>query len=122
MKIIEETNSYVKWEDGSHTRIKNMEDATEIAGLLTEQTGKTYIPVDRGRYTYPQFSTIQIPEVGDEVSMGFNGDSYPSGKIIKISKSLRRIETDSGKVFWRKNSTGTWSMIKGIHNNMNPHI
>ena len=85
-----------------------------------------YIATDAGTRCSPQFDVIERPQIGDKVSYGFNGDSYPCGVIIKISPTLKKITTTAGKVFYRRHRTGcwkmggTWSMISGHHDKRNP--
>lgn len=85
-----------------------------------------YIPTDAGSSVSPRYDVQEAPKVGDMVSRGFNGDYYPAGQIVKISKSLKRIETDTGKVFFRVRQTGswrndgTWSMVQGHRKELNP--
>ena len=104
------------------------DDVTRIALYLTAMTGKTYLPIDAGSHVSPRFDIIEAPKVGDDVSYGFNGDSYPCGKITRITKSWR-IYTDSGKTFNCKGITGvwmmvggTWFLIIGIVDERNPHF
>lgn len=107
----------------------SFEDATRVANSASEAMGKTYIATDSGAHCYPRFDVVEPPKVGDEVSYGFNGDYYPCGKITKISAGplFRRIETDSGKVFYRRKLSGawvmtggTWSLVPGVRNDKNP--
>lgn len=58
--------------------------------------GDSYVAIDNGPWHYPRYDVIRRPYVGDLVSKSFNGDSYPRGTIVKISDSLRRVETDTG--------------------------
>ena len=96
----------------------------ESASLL----GKTkYIPVDNGEFCYPRYDVIEAPNLGDEVSYSFNGDTLPCGTIVKISDSLRRVVTSGGKVFYRKRETalwmsGSWSLVCGHVEERNPHL
>lgn len=106
---------------------QSMEDAQAMADRLNEQAGEMlYIATDAGRSSWPQFDVITAPRVGDEVSSAFNGDYYPEGRIVKISDSLRRIETDTGVIYWRKKQSGrwvaskTWSMVRGHVERRNP--
>ena len=78
---------------------------------------------------YPRFDVVYAPQVGDKVSYAFNGDSYPDGVVTKVSASLRRIETSTGSVYYRRKSTGTWKkqggtwwLVHGWHNDRNPHF
>lgn len=87
-----------------------------------------YIAVDNGENHYPRYDVILAPKVGDDVSHAFNGDSYPDGKIVSISKTMKLIVTDSGKKYYRVRETGswmhnkTWSLVSGHHNDRNPHF
>lgn len=65
--------------------------------------------------------------VGDEVSYGFNGDWYPDGKIVRISKTGKVITTDSGRRYYRTprdsyKSHKTWTLTKGHISEQNPHF
>lgn len=88
--------------------------------------GKLYIVIDSGRGVSPRYDVIAAPAVGDLVSKAFNGDYYPAGTIVKISDSLRRVETSTGLVFWRRGQSsgwinqGTWYMVQGRINERNP--
>lgn len=99
----------------------------DIAAKLTEVTGDLYLAVDGGPHSRPRFSVFKAPKVGDEVSKGFNGDYYPCGKIVAISKTMKKIVTDDGTVFYRRSTTrwldgGTFVMVRGVHNERNPHF
>ena len=106
--------------------ILNMAHAEEIAADATALTGRLHVAADKGSHTSPRYDVIEAPTVGSEVSRGFNGDYYPAGQIIKVSKSLRRVETSDGTVFFRLRQTaswranGTWYMTAGTHNERNP--
>lgn len=108
--------------------ITSFEHATAHANELSEATGKHYIPIDKGPHTAPQYSVATVPQVGDWVSYGFNGDYYPDGTITKVSKTLKVITTSSGKKYYRKKLTAswlhakTWSLIEGHHSELNPHF
>lgn len=103
-----------------------MREAEDVAEEATALMGRLHVACDRGPYVSPRFDVIAMVQVGDEVSRRFNGDSYPAGKVVKISKSLRRVEAEDGTVFfrvgrsdsWRAN--GTWFMARGKHNERNP--
>lgn len=100
--------------------------AEQVAKDATEFTGRLHIATDAGGHCSPRYDVIEAPKVGDEVSRGFNGDYYPAGKIAKVSASLKRVETDTGAVFFRKRQTGswveggTWSMVSGHRSELNP--
>jgi hypothetical protein len=97
-----------------------------VAATIFDPKGGFYIATDAGEYVSPRYDVIAVPTVGSAVSGCFNGDSYPEGVITKISKSLRRVETSTGAVFYRKRQTGcwvsngTWSMVSGHRNERNP--
>lgn len=121
-----------KWYDGktgngwAHDWDLTSELAKSITAYLNKSGKKSYLFVDRGESVSPRFSVCVKPEVGDEVSKSFNGDSYPVGKITKVSESGRRVETSSGTVFYRKRETaswvnkGMWFMIAGSISEWNP--
>lgn len=82
--------------------------------------------------------------VGDDVSYGFNGDWYYAGKVAKITKKF--LTTDRGRKFYLKEyrtreydtttfeyvdarkeyfvsvGGGTWTLTKGVVEEMNPHF
>lgn len=105
---------------------RNMQDAQEFADKLWVRHNVKYMPIDNGPYHSPQFSVIVQPQVGDFVSYAFNGDYYPDSEIVRISKTMKRITTASGKQYYRRKQTGswklnrTWTMVKGHHNERNP--
>jgi hypothetical protein len=115
------------WKDSWHW--KSFEQVEGMARYLTAMTGKTHIGVDHGPHISPRFEIIQPPKVGDEVSRGFNGDYYPCGKIVKITKGWR-ITTSEGIVFNRRKQTATWvetgggpfCLVPGVRNESNPHF
>ena len=114
-----------RWQNRNNWESKREVDL--IAEEITTFTNKLHLGVDYGPSVRPRFDIILAPAVGDEVSMSFNGDSYPCGKIITISKTMKRITTDTGKVFYRKRQSGVWSegtfcMIPGHVNERNPHF
>ncbi len=108
---------------------KSKEQVDNIAfdlHLLTN--GEVFIGVDNGESVSPRYDVVKAPKIGDEVSMAFNGDSYPQGKIASISKSYKVITLDNGKRFYRRRETGswvydkTWSLIPGKLHTQNPHL
>lgn len=105
---------------------KSFERVTEIAAQLTEATGVTYLPTDSGPNVSPRYDVIAAPVVGAEVSKAFNGDYYPEGVIVSISKTFKRVETSTGAVFFRRKNSGawiengTWCMVEGHVSRMNP--
>ena len=108
--------------------IKSFEHATELAAAQTQATGKLYIACDRGECCSPRFHVEPAPVVGEEVSIGFNGDYYPCGVITSISKTMKKITTSEGKVFYRKRqmavwkADGIWCMVNGHINRWNPEF
>lgn len=110
----------------NRNNIKDFVHAEQLASQLTAVTGTVYIPVDRGNYCSPRFDVSRCPAVGDEVSRGFNGDYYPCGTIIKVSKTFKRITTSAGHSFYRRGkdacwkSDGMWSLVAGHHTDKNP--
>jgi len=99
-----------------------------IAIQAESATGKEYLPVDNGEWVSPRYDVIEAPCVGDKVSCGFNGDYYPEGEIVKISKNFKIITTSAGKKFYRKGLTGhwvhskMWALVAGHHEEKNPHF
>jgi hypothetical protein len=87
---------------------KSWDEVAVVATDLTESLGEKYIPIDKGRHVSPRFDVIKAPQVGDDVSMAFNGDYYPCGKIKSISATLSMITTTEGKRFFRQGKSGTW--------------
>lgn len=86
-----------------------------------------FIVTDEGEGCFPRYDVIQAPQLGDDVSYSFNGDSYPCGKIITISATMKTIKTSEGKVFYRHRETGSWksgpwSLIQGTISEQNPHF
>lgn len=104
---------------------KDIDVVTETARQVTEITGNLHIAIDKGNFVSPRYDIIKAPQVGDVVSMGFNGDYYPVGKIESISDTMRVIVA-GGKMFYRQRQTGTWlhsktfALIPGIHDERNP--
>lgn len=110
------------------TSMAQAEELAEDAGMFADQLGQDtrYIATDGGAHRWPRYDVIPAPAIGAEVSRAFNGDSYPAGEIVKISASLRRVETSDGTVFWRKRQSGawvadgTWGMVPGHVERRNP--
>lgn len=106
--------------------LKNFEDANFLAIDASKLTGRLHLATDAGEYTWPRYDVIAAPVVGALVSKSFNGDSYHAGTIAKISASFKRVETDTGVVFFRRKLSGawvnhgTWAMIPGHVSEQNP--
>ena len=99
-----------------------------LAAQITEYADELFIGIDNGASVRPRFDIVRAPKVGDEVSMGFNGDYYPQGKIKAISASLKVITLENGKRFYRRKETAkwvyerTWALVQGTKNERNPHL
>lgn len=113
--------------------IDTLDVAERLAASATKNLGRLFIPTDATESTSPRYDVIEAPRVGDEVSKTFNGDYYPCGKIVSISKSLHIITTfEAGfKVlrFYRRKMTGswiqsggTWTLVPGVLDERNPHL
>lgn len=104
----------------------SLDRASVVAIELSDATGTHYVAIDAGPTVSPRYDVIDMPTVGAKVSSAFNGDYYPEGVIVKISASLRRIVTSTGKVFFRRGQSGawieggTWSMVAGHVDRRNP--
>ena len=102
------------------------ETREEAEALLEAFPGR--IVADAGPHYWPRFSIVTPPAVGDEVSYAFNGDSYPDGEVVKVSKSLKVVTTSTGAKFYRRRESGawiknrTWSLIPGHVSERNPHF
>jgi hypothetical protein len=112
-----------RWDWNSKSQVN------DLAARANAAAGKDlYIGIDRGEWTSPRFDIMGRPQIGDDVSYAFNGDSYPCGQIAKISDSLKVITTTTGRRFYRRRETGswvnggTWSLVQGHHNERNPHF
>lgn len=105
---------------------KSYEAACEVAAKVSHVEKELYIGIDNGDNVYPRYDIIKAPVVGDEVSYSFNGDTYPDGKIVRISESMSVIATDTGKSYYRRKLTGawkrhhTWTLVSGHHYEQNP--
>ena len=132
VRIAGVTNGYVDLEGGAYVRLNSYDECVSVANELQsypENAGKVFLPVDRGSWVSPRYTVIEFGfQVGDEVSMGFNGDFYPEGKIAKISNDYRIVTLENGKRFFR---TGhklgeswrydkTWYLVPGIRDERNP--
>ena len=107
---------------------KSEVQVSKIAERLNEIEGfRKYVATDSGEYCWPRYDVIELPKVGDDVSYSFNGDSYPCGKIEKISESLRVITTTGDRKFYRRKQSGkwlngSWALVQGHYNERNPHF
>jgi hypothetical protein len=119
--------------------LKSYDDAVALAADASRDLAPRVFLACEYTNRYPRFDVVEAPKVGDDVSYAFNGDSYPCGKITKISASYRRIvateTTPDGDhdghrehVFYRDGQTGrwvkgrTWSLVRGYVKTRNPHF
>lgn len=102
--------------------------AQQIADSASALLGRACIATDAGDCVSPRYDVIEAPMVGDEVSMGFNGDYYPVGKIVAIQKNYRRIRVEGPRgplIFSRRKESGSWanrgmwSLVPGVRNEWN---
>ena len=110
-------------------RFKDLASAEAKANQLTEETGEQHIAY-KSTYLFDPFIAVRLPQIGDEVSMGFNGDYYPRGTITRISKTYSKITTSVGTVFsrvgpnsWKQGGKkGAFSLVHGHRDERNPHF
>jgi hypothetical protein len=119
---IEDNSTWVSRHD-----LNSLEEAQQLADKVTEYAQKLYIATDAGSCTSPRFDVIEAPQVGDQVSYSFNGDSSPCGHITAISKTLKKISTSNGRTFYRYKQSGSWKMncwymVSGHIEERNPHF
>ena len=111
----------------SSSNFKSYEEVDALAKKLTAMTGVVYLGYDNSEYSSPRYGVMEAPKVGDKVSCAFNGDYYPAGEIVKITKGWR-VTTSDGTVFNRYKKIragwvqvgGTWSMVAGHIDERNP--
>ena len=105
--------------------------AQVIAEAATKFAGRQFLMVDKGEYCNPRYDVVEAPQVGAEVSMAFNGDYYPVGKIVKIGKGYKQIKVEGPegpKVFYRQKESASWlnnkywSLVPGVINRWNPEF
>lgn len=87
--------------------VKSFDQAQAIAADESARTGRTVLAVDRGPNVWPRYNIVTPPQVGEDVSEGFNGDYYPVGKVEKIGKDYKRIKA-GGRWFYRRKLTARW--------------
>lgn len=84
------------------------------------------VVADQGPNVWPRFQIITPPAVGDEVSYGFNGDYYPDGVVVSVSKSLKVVKTSTGNAYYRRRESSawlrnkTWGLVAGHVSRRNP--
>lgn len=128
-EIVTPTNNEVVY---NRNDIKTYAEACDIAAAASAVCDRRYMAADRGYGVSPRFDVIEAPHVGDPVSMTINGDYYPCGYITRVSTTGKRVETDTGEVFFQKmcggRPTGKWGqgkslgMVRGHHDVRNPHV
>ena len=120
-------------------RLETYEQAIAAAERLSEEQGAQYWAEDRGAHVSPRYAVIRAFTIGEPVSYGFNGDSYPAGRIVAMSAlpkgsskaeghRIITVQNHNGSVrkFWRRRLSGswkydqTWSLQHGWHNERNP--
>lgn len=108
--------------------IKSYAEAEALAKDLSAKYGVPVLAYDYGTSVSPRYGVIEAPSIGADSSKSFNGDSYPVGKVERISRDYKII-TAGGLRFYRRKlkpvwiqAGGTWCLIGGIHNERNPHI
>ena len=119
--------------DEAKNDFKSFAEVENVASVLNNimNDGLVYLAFDNGSGTSRRYGVMIPPKVGDDVSYCFNGDYYPCGKVIRITKGWRIYTSDDtklqGSMFNRKGQTsnwvmkgGTWSLVKGIVNRSNP--
>lgn len=125
VEVSEKVQNGTQW--FSRWQMDSFETAERVAASASKATGRLHIAIDNTTSVSPRYDVIEAPKVGDEVSYGFNGDSYPDGTIVKIGKNLKIITTSTGHRYYRRKlmgrwvqTGGTWSLIQGHHNERNP--
>ena len=111
--------------------------ARQAAADATVCTHVAYLVADRGGHCRPRYDIMRAPQVGDNVSETFNGDSYPTGVIVEISKNYHKITTSDGSIFtrrkgtadnvidsarWCKQGGSTFTMRQGHTHKLNPEF
>ena len=117
----------VEYDEVKDSRDYNsLAEVEDVAAKVTALTGELYLPYDMSENCSPRFGIFVPPKVGDKVSRAFNGDYYPAGEIVRVTKGWR-ITTSDGTVFNRKKTRpswvqvgGTWSMVSGHISEQNP--
>src|SRR5271167_17825 len=130
VRAVEDYDGIRKLNEGERYETRNdwtsFEQVTKIARLLSANTCRTYLPVDNGSHTSPRWDIVEPPKVGDKVSYSFNGDSYPDGEVVKVTKR-HQVTTSTGNRYLRRRCSsiwlrtgGTWCLIPGHVYEQNP--
>lgn len=116
---------------------KTLEQARKAARDTTACMYVVYLVGDRGAQCHPRYDIMRAPQVGDNVSEAFNGDSYPTGVIVEISKNYHKITTSDGSIFtrrkgaansildsarWCKQGGSTFTLRQGHTHKQNPEF
>ena len=105
--------------------------AEKVAASASEFAGRPYLVSDSGECVSPRYDVLAAPAVGDEVSMEFNGDAYPVGKVLSIAKNFSSVLVDgrNGQQmrFHKKGARCSWvcrgfSLIPGVVSKWNPEF
>ncbi len=108
-------------------RFETFELAQNRCAALIAETGKEHVAY-KTNFVFDKFAVAMLPQIGDSVSMSFNGDSYPCGEIVRITAKHNSVFTSTGHVFKRSSPMGwkegsknnSFSMILGVHDERNP--
>jgi hypothetical protein len=109
-------------------RYETENEAREACEKFMKETGDIYFVNHEPSWVCKKWVVHEAPKVGEFVSYAFNGDYYPDSKIVRVSKTMKVVTTESGKKYYRKGESaawvlhGTWSMLKGYHDRLNPHF
>ena len=129
-RVVEVTSEFTSQKEGewiNRNDLATLEYAREIAKQASELTGDLHLAIYR-ESVLPHCDIIRSPKVGDPVSYAFNGDSYPDGHIVGVSKSLKVVTTSTGRKFYRRKESGawvnagTWTLVHGHVEKRNPHF
>ncbi len=112
------------------TQYQTQAEAAAAAEAQTAATGVAHIaaPFNPGSRFDNRHIVFRLPQVGDVVSQGFNGDYYPEGTITRIHANHRTIFTSNGGRFSRVSDTswksggkrGAFSLVQGNRDERNP--
>lgn len=92
-------------------RCPDQETATALVEVLNEhQPGQWF--AYKSDYAIDPWVARKLPQIGDAVSRGFNGDYYPCGTIRSVSPNGKKIVTTTGHQFFRhvKNAPNSWKL------------
>lgn len=113
-------------EDGrSDWDLSTMAEAEVEADRRMDREGGRWVAVDRGPHVSPRYGVARVPGVGEPVSRGLNGDTYPDGVVVRVTRT--QIVTDTGHVYRRRGLTGSWKhghwcLVEGHERRWNPEV